>query len=327
MKQKRDFPAYRYSPPIRGQSPRMRYMLALEQKQRRHVQTRRALSVLVMLFFVTSGVAVAVLIEKNLVVSAKPTAVAPPATLKAAQTSNLTPKLAAALAPVVAAHAAAADVAIYDHRTGQTAEYSNATPPFNTASIVKLSILEELLLQDQAAGTGITDDQLAEATPMIENSDNDAATELWQDVGAGTTMQEFFNQVGATSTYVNPAGHWGLTETTALDQLKILNQFAYPTNSSLLNASSIATISGLLGNVEPDQQWGISAGAPTNATVELKDGWLEDTGGWDVNSIGYVSGTNADYTIAILTKNNSSEQAGISTVKALSAAAGSLLSI
>lgn len=334
MKQIQDIKPYRYYAPSvpkpgqpSGQTLRAQAMRALEQKQRRRARFRRTVSVLTLLVFVTGGIGVALAVQRTIVASAKQTATIPaPATLKAAQISELSPKLSALMGPIAAASSSSVDVAVYDHTTGQTAEYTNASGTYSTASIMKLSILEELLLQDQAAGTGITSDQLAEATPMIENSDNDAATALWQDVGAGATMQTFFNRIGATSTYVNPAGHWGLTQTTALDQLKVLNQYAYPTSSTLLSSDSIATITSLLSNVEPDQQWGVTAGTPASATVELKDGWLDESGGWDVNSIGHVSGVGTDYTIAILSKGNASEQSGITLVKSLSQAAASLLS-
>ncbi|MDB5167246.1 MAG: hypothetical protein JWN26_391 [Candidatus Saccharibacteria bacterium] len=224
------------------------------------------------------------------------------------------------------------DIAVYDSANGQTTHYSNVNETFNTASIVKLSILEEVLLKDQSLGQTITADESAEAARMIENSDNDAATDLWNDVGEASAMDSFFTQVGTNST-VAGADAWGLTQTTALDQLKILNVIAYP--STLLTSSSTTTVNELLDQVEADQKWGVSGGVPSGVAIELKDGWLSDsdtndqysgTNDWTVNSIGHVHGDGVDYTISVLTEGNPSEQYGIDTIENLSGVTWSDLS-
>lgn len=284
-----------------------------------HRIQKRMMFVIGLFVFVTAVLAAfaTTSVGRSVVVKAKQAVTGTGGVTTATASNRLLTTLPQTLAGVMAGKSSNVDVAAYDSKTGQTIHYTNAGGTYNTASIMKVSILEEVLLQDQAEGTGITDNQLSYATPMIENSDNDAATALWQQVGEGSAMQGFFTQVGATSTTVNPAGHWGLTQTTALDQVKILNQFAYPT-SSLLNTASIGTITSLLGNVESDQQWGASGGVPSTATVLVKDGWLDDTNGWDVNSIGHVISGSTDYTVAILSDKNTTEQSGIDTITTLS---------
>lgn len=225
------------------------------------------------------------------------------------------------------------DVAIYDSNTGKTVHYTNSNGTFAAASVVKLSILENVVAIDQAKGTQLSSDQLAEAAPMIEESDNDSATNLWNSVGGSAAMQAFFNKVGATSTTTDVANHWGLTQTTALDQVKIANAFAYPNGP--LSTSSETIVDNLLDQVEDDQLWGISGGLPDDVSFELKDGWLPDnetadqyadTDDWTVNSVGHVHGSGADYTIAILTNGDPDEQYGITTAEDLSAVAWSHLS-
>ncbi|MDN5274462.1 MAG: hypothetical protein JWP06_363 [Candidatus Saccharibacteria bacterium] len=225
------------------------------------------------------------------------------------------------------------DIALYNNKTGEVAHVTNATGTYNTASIVKLSILEEILLQDQKDGTTISSYQLSEAKPMIENSDNDAATALWNEVGDQPAMDSLFNQLGATSTQVNADGYWGLTQSTAVDQLSVLNAFAYP--GKLISSNSATLISNLLANVESDQTWGVSAGVPTGVTIELKNGWLPDSQtddnettesqNWTVNSIGHIYGNGADYTIAVLTDHQTSEEYGIETIEELSTAAWNIV--
>jgi hypothetical protein len=54
-------------------------------------------------------------------------------------------------------------------------------------------------------------------------------------------------------------------------------------------------------------------------TVALKNGWLPNESGiWQVNSIGYVNGDGRDYVIAVLTDGSSNEAAGIDTIEDLS---------
>jgi len=216
------------------------------------------------------------------------------------------------------------DIAVYDHASGATAHYTNvAARTFSTASTMKLSILEALLLQDQDNGiSGLTDTQLASAEPMIENSNNDAATTLVVDAGGSSGMNSFFASIGATSSTMGD--HWGLTQTTALDQLKVVGQLAYPTK---LNADAITAANYLLDRVETDQRWGVSAGVPEGVTVRLKNGWLQDDdGSWIINSIGYVRGNGQDYTIAVYTDQNATEPVGIATIELLSTATWNYLS-
>lgn len=219
------------------------------------------------------------------------------------------------------------DVAVENMTTKQIIHYSNTDTAFTTASIVKLAIAEKVLLDSQTTGQGLSTTQRAELTSMLENSDNDAATALWESVGGSDAMQGFFQTVGASDTQVDSGGHWGLTTTTALDQLKIVTVLQQP--GKLLSSGSIATITDLLGNVESDQRWGISAGAPAGTTVLLKDGWLDDaetnsqyasTGDWLINSIGYLQQGGTTYAISILTDGNPSETNGIQTVQALAGA-------
>jgi len=233
-------------------------------------------------------------------------------------------KLQSAWATALAGYQGDVDIAVYNSKTGITSHYSNASTRFNTASIVKLSILETVLLQDQHDNSGLTEGQLALAAPMIENSDDDSASELWSDIGAPSSINSFFKQIGATSTGAPNA--WGLTQTTALDQLKVVNQIAYP--GTVLSQASADSANDLLQNVESDQSWGVSAGTPDDVTVLLKNGWLEDdetndpysnTDDWTMNSIGHVFGEGQDYTIAVLTQGDPSQYLGINTIQQLAA--------
>jgi hypothetical protein len=188
----------------------------------------------------------------------------------------------------------------------------DADQDFDSASIVKATILAALLRERAEDHESLSAAEQELATEMITMSDNGAASSLWQDVGPGG-MQHFLDLAKMTDTIPGPGGLWGVTQVTARDQVRLLQLLGAP--NRVLDASARAYELGLMANVEPGQRWGVSAGAPAWMTVHLKNGWLPqpDTG-WHINSIGYLSGRQRDYCIAILSDDNPSMDYGVQTV-------------
>jgi Beta-lactamase enzyme family len=216
--------------------------------------------------------------------------------------------------------------AVYDVRTGQSWHLGDG-PPQAEASVVKLDILETLLAQQ--AGTALSAGDQSLSQSMIEDSDNDAATSLWDEAGGAAGIRAYNDSVGlsgtAPSACVTCAGFawpgWGLTTTVPQDQLSLLKQLVAPGSRPLLSAAQRSYALSLMEHVAPDQRWGISGGVPAGVTVALKNGWLPlDAANtdWQINSIGWVSGDGRDYLIAVFTTGNPTEQYGIDTVSALS---------
>jgi Beta-lactamase enzyme family len=226
---------------------------------------------------------------------------------------------AAAWRTALAGRPGHAAVAMFDAHNGRTASVADpAVGAFETASSVKLSILAALLVRDGPAG--LSGAELRTAATMISISDNDAASDLWSDVGGASAMDGFFARLGMTGTTAGTEGAWGLTHTTALDQLQLLKAVSYP-NTTLSDAAR-HTVVALLDTVVPDQRWGIPDGVPAGAAaVAVKNGWLPRPGGWVVSSVGHVVGSGRDYVIAVMTDGEPSEAAGIGTIRDLSAIA------
>ncbi|MBL1107566.1 serine hydrolase [Streptomyces sp. 5-8] len=226
--------------------------------------------------------------------------------------------LSAAMARVAVPAGAKVSVAVQAVDSGESAGYGDAA--FDTASIVKVDILAALLLQAQDAGRRLTAAEQAYAARMIENSDNASATALWATIGRAAGLDAANERFGLTRTVGGDGGLWGLTQTTAADQLVLLRQVFG--EESKLSAASRTYLRGLMEAVETDQQWGVAAAA-VGSSWALKNGWLprSATGLWDVNSIGRVTVDGADYLVAVLSNGTASRARGVSLVEAAARAA------
>ena len=200
----------------------------------------------------------------------------------------------------------------YDYRPGQQDI---------TASIVKVEILGTLLREVQAQGRGLNQTEQSLAVSMIEDSDDDSATDLWNEEGGAPAVAGFDASVGMASTTVSYA--WGLTVTTAADQVALLEHLVE--SNPVLTAASRAYELGLMEHVTPSQAWGVSAGVPPGVTVALKNGWLPVGADWEVNSIGWVDGGGHNYLIAVLSSGDPSESYGIDSISLVAEAAWAAL--
>ena len=217
--------------------------------------------------------------------------------------------------------------AVYDLRTGQTWQLGPGQPQ-DEASVVKLDVLETLLAERGRSGTELSTGDRTLAEQMIEDSDNDAATSLWDEVGGAGGIRSFNTSAGLADTVPSscvdcpgfPWPGWGLTTTTPADQLTLLRTLVEP--NSLLTSTERSYALSLMENVTPDQRWGVTGGVPAQVTVALKNGWLplnSANNNWQINSVGWISGSGRDYLIAVLSTGNPTEQYGIDTIDQLAA--------
>jgi hypothetical protein len=233
----------------------------------------------------------------------------------------------ASLSGYLANRAGQITAALYDKRTRKTWVFHPGVRQ-DTASIVKVQIMGTVLWEEQQ-GRPLSAAKRALMIPMIENSDNIAATELLAAVGGPSAVQRFDRRAGLYDTtpsrkkYIPgsnpPLPGWGLTTTTAFDEVRLVSRFAYP--NSVLTAASRQYGLNLMKHVVSAQAWGVSGGnygLLPGATVALKNGWLPHqlatNSDWQINSIGWVSGNGRDYVLAVLTNHNPSDTYGIATI-------------
>ncbi|WP_238428726.1 serine hydrolase [Frankia nepalensis] len=230
--------------------------------------------------------------------------------------SSFAPVLAAEFRSYLAMRPGAVSVALYDRNTGLTVDVSNSDRKgWETASTVKLDILAALLTQTGEGGQ-LAAAQLRLARPMISVSDNATASALWRQAGGQGGMDGFFRNLGMSSTTAGMGGKWGLTKTTAFDQLRVLRAVSYP--GPVLSENARATAAGLLDTVVSSQRWGLTAGVPDGVAVQIKNGWLPYDGGWVINSLAHVHGAGKDYVMAVYTRNSPTMGVGIETISGLS---------
>jgi beta-lactamase class A len=186
-----------------------------------------------------------------------------------------------------------------------------------TASIIKVDILETLLHRHDYSARALKSVETPVAQGMIEESDNDDATTLWDEDGGPAGIAAYNKRVGMTQTTPNVA--WGLTTTSAADQITLLRQLVG--KSKLLTPAAQRYQLYLMRHIAAGENWGVTGGVPRGVSVALKNGWLPLDGDddWEINSIGWVRGSGRDYLIAALTTDDPSEAYGIDTIEQLSA--------
>ena len=191
----------------------------------------------------------------------------------------------------------------------------NSTWHFDSASVVKVTILGALLRKAQDQHRHLTRTEAALAWAMITRSDNDAASELWDELGHGY-LQHFLHLAQMTHTVLGPDGLWGLTQITASDETLLLRLLL--AENPVLDTSSRDYALSLMAHVIASQRWGVPAGAPTRLTAHVKNGWLPlDTHGWRIHSIGCFTGHGGGYSIVVLTQDNPTMAYGIATIEAI----------
>ncbi|MCF2129560.1 class A beta-lactamase-related serine hydrolase [Strepomyces sp. STD 3.1] len=232
--------------------------------------------------------------------------------------------LGPALAPVTALFGDnRMSVAMLDVESGAMATYGHDA--FDTASVVKVDILATLLLQAQDQGRRLSTEERAQSAAMIQKSDNDSTSALWTRIGSAPGLDAANERLGLLQTRGGQGTVWGITQTTAEDQIRLL-QSVFGDESPLSEASR-TYIQDLMRNVVGSQTWGVSAAADSGTTA-LKNGWLKrtQTEKWDVNSIGRIEHEGRVYLMAVLLNGCSTQEVGISIVEQASRASATAFS-
>ncbi|GAA1553546.1 serine hydrolase [Actinomadura kijaniata] len=208
-------------------------------------------------------------------------------------------------------------VAVLDRKRGISCSVGG-TRRYDSASVVKATILAATLRRAIEKGRGLTANEKSLAHKMITRSDNGAASSLWRSLGR-TRMQKFLNMAGMKSTKLGPDGYWGLTQITTGDQIKLLSLLTKG-NKVLTDRARDYQLT-LMNSVVPAQRWGTPAGRPTGVKWHVKNGWLPRHGKhWRVHSIGAFTGRGENYMIVVLTRDTPSMGYAVTTIERVASA-------
>ncbi|MFJ5263706.1 serine hydrolase [Streptomyces sp. NPDC088387] len=246
------------------------------------------------------------------VAAVTPASAAAPAVTCTSAKAGLAAKLKKDITNSLANRKGTIAVGLYDRTTNTTCTLRSSSA-YDSASVVKVTVLATLLWDAKKHNRFLTATETKLAEAMITKSDNDSTSKLWRQLGM-TKIKGFLTAAKMTQTKPGADGYWGLTQITVTDEQKLLKLVT--AKNAVLSDNSRAYILKLMGKVVSSQRWGTPSGVPSGVSVAVKNGWLSrSTHGWRVHSVGAFKGGGHDYMITVLTHGNSTMNYGIATIQ------------
>jgi hypothetical protein len=176
-----------------------------------------------------------------------------------------------------------------------------------TASVFKVEVLAGVLLRAQDEGRPLSAWEAQRVRPMIAESANPPTNELFASLGGVAGIARLHDRLGLRETRT-PTGTWGLTSTTARDQLHLLRQLLVD-GGGLFDDASRQRAWDEMTSVVPSQRWGVTEAVPRGWPVALKNGFAgSSSNGWRLNSVGKIGD---EWLVAVLTDGWPDEASGI----------------
>lgn len=182
------------------------------------------------------------------------------------------------------AAAAGADitVALLDRNTGQLVT-NGAINTIAIASVVKLFIADDLLLQEAKGQTTLSPDDRRMLDVMLRSSDDSAAEVFWNRSGGSAIINRVAGRYGLSATRPPGNGRWYNTTSTVTDLVRYYDMLLAGTGglpaadasiilSNLAESTPTAPDGMVPGGVYP-QRFGIPEGLPAEP-VAVKQGWM-----------------------------------------------------
>lgn len=185
---------------------------------------------------------------------------------------------------------------------------------FLSASVVKVMLLIAYLDRLEAAGEPLSREGRSLLTPMIEVSDNLAASQVYGMVGP-EGLEDVARRAGMRRFAPSPA--WGDSTITAGDLARL-----FARADRLVEHTRREYLRRLLSNVAPDQAWGIPAAAGERWETFFKGGWRPTAAGQLVHQAALLERGGRRMAIAVLSDGNPSFDYGVESVEGV---AGRLL--
>jgi hypothetical protein len=193
-------------------------------------------------------------------------------------------------------------VVVLDRETGRLVSNGDSSP-FPIASVAKLFVADDLLLQAAKAQTELSPADRAALDVMLRSSDDGAAEDFWNRNGGSAIVQRVTQRYGLTATSTPYDGHWYNTLSTASDLVRYYDMLL--TGSGGLPAEQASIILSDLAQSTPtgvdgySQRFGIPDGLYAEP-VAVKQGWMccWNSGNWMHMSTGVI-GADRRFVMAI----------------------------
>jgi hypothetical protein len=185
---------------------------------------------------------------------------------------------------------------------------------FVSASVVKAMLLVAYLRRLHAQGQHRVDSYSNSFLyPMINVSDNNAATQTWSIVG-DSGLYSVAHAAGMTDFSI--VGIWANAQISAADQAKFFFEM-----DSLIPHEFVGYARSLLSTIAAYESWGIPAVArPRGYRVFFKGGWRGTGLGQLVHQVGRLEGHDRTFSIAVMTDGDPSMGYGIDTIQGVTSA-------
>jgi hypothetical protein len=173
---------------------------------------------------------------------------------------------------------AGADLSVValDRNTGQIVSGGDDAP-FPIASVVKLFIADDLLLQESRGETKVSPADRSALDVMLRSSDDNAAENFWNRSGGSAIISRVVARYGLTGTTKPYNGNWDVTTSTAGDLVRYYDKLL--NGSGGLPPEQAGFIVGSLAQSTPTgidgypQRFGIPEGLYAQP-VAVKQGWF-----------------------------------------------------
>jgi len=191
---------------------------------------------------------------------------------------------------------------VLDRNTDRVISNGNADPT-PIASVAKLFIADDLLLQDAKGQTQLSPDDRTALDVMLRSSDDSAAEDFWNRGGGSAIITRVVARYGLSSTTAPYDGHWWNTTSTTSDLVRYYDMLMQGTGGLpperaqiIISNLSQSTPSGIDGY---PQRFGIPDGLFAEP-VAVKQGWMccWDGSNWMHMSTGVI-GADRRYVMAI----------------------------
>jgi hypothetical protein len=212
-------------------------------------------------------------------------------------------------------------VAVLDRNTGHLVTSGSGSVAI--ASVVKLFIADDLLLQVSKGQTQLSPADRENFDRMLRQSDDSAAEVFWNRSGGSAIVNRVVARYGLSSTRPPGNGRWFNTISTVTDLVRYYDMMlagtgGLPPEQASIILSNLATsaplaLDGMMpGGVYP-QRFGIPEGLP-GESVAVKQGWMCCIGSeWMHLSTGVI-GPDRRYVMAISSMQSTSPESARATI-------------